>query len=294
MARRSGAHGGLAMSLALGTSLLWPGVAAGVNSLTDSGGYQITSHFETPAGVTTSSIALNDPVVLSIGGEGPESPISGLAITDQLPAGLVVAATPNVIRAGGFTSGTVTAQPGSSTISLTGLGFPADAGTGAVRVTLTATSPGLKQDSLTNISSDQGGPASVVDGSVDVVAPPVIGTVFDPTSLSAPGSAHLKFIITNPRGNDVALTNVSVFDSAMPMSVDNTSSATCGGWLSTGLFAGMEVNLTGASIAVGGICTFSVGVSTTFPGYYSVPSQVQSDNGGTGNTSTAALSVGYA
>src|SRR5205085_5399504 len=66
------------------------------------------------------SIALNANSTLSFSISNPNTNValSGVAFTDSLPAGLVVAATPNVIGSCG--SGTITAVAGSGSISLSG------------------------------------------------------------------------------------------------------------------------------------------------------------------------------
>jgi len=79
--------------------------------------------------------------------------LNGVAFTDALPAGLIVA-TPN-----GLTStcgGTATAVAGSSSVSLTGATF-APAASCTISVNVTGTTGGLKNNSVTGTSTDVGG-----------------------------------------------------------------------------------------------------------------------------------------
>ena len=287
MARRSGVLAALAFGLALGPGLAWPaGAAAAASPML------VGSVFYTPPpshGQLTST-PLNESVSLVIEVFTVMPVLNGVTVIDQLPAGLVVAGAPDVQTVGWSTVGTVTAVPGSSTISLTGFGVSLDY-PGLVYVNVTGTSPGTKTDDLSAICSGYGPATEVLDGSIDVVAPPSTSTAYDPGSLSAPGGASLQFSISNPAGNDVALANVG-FSDALPagLSVGSSSASQCGGILTTG--SGL-IALAGASIAVDSACTFSVEVSSSAIGYYTVTTQAGSDNGGTGNTSTANLSVGY-
>jgi hypothetical protein len=281
MARRSGVVAALLITLALSASFLCPARAAAG---------PVTSHAFSSfnlGGVLTSSMPLNGTVTLSIT-VANASGDTGIEVADQLPAGLVVAAVPNVTEGFWQTIGTVTAVPGSSTISLTGFGTVEPAA--YVTVDVTGTSPGSKTDNLTS-TSDQGGSLGVNDSSIDVVAPPSLSTAFTPASLANAGITSLGFTITNPSGNDVALSGVGFSDTLTTLTTGSGPATACGGTLTITLPS--TIALSGASIAPGASCSFSVGVTGAWFGYFSVSTQVTSTNGGTGNTSTAHLSVGY-
>ena len=285
MARRSGALAGLLFTLALSASALLPARAAAV---TGTGHYEVWSDF-VKGGFLTSSMPLNGTVTLWIDVVSPAETTTGLSVTDHLPLGLVVAAVPNVTEGGWYTTGTVTADPGSSTISMSG--FSAFDFGPYLHVEVTGTSPGLKTDNLTS-TSDQGGPDNTVfDSSIEVVAPPSISTVFTPGSLATAGNASLSFTITNPAGNDATLTGVGFSDTLATLTTGSGPATACGGTLT--ITAPSTIALSGASIAPGASCNFGVNVVAAWFGYFSVSTQITSDNGGTGNTSTANLSVGY-
>src|SRR5439155_14795200 len=94
-----------------------------------------------------SGIPLNGTTSLSfaIGNPNP-GVVTGLGFTDSLPAGLVVA-NPNGLSAG-CDPGTVTASPGSSSVSLSGGSVPGSSVCG-ISVNVTGTGAGDKTNSVT-------------------------------------------------------------------------------------------------------------------------------------------------
>ena len=169
MARRSGTLTALALALAWSASLTWPGAAAGSGS----SGYNVKSSFVDLGGFVASSVPLNGTVRLDIGAIIAVG-LTNLSITDQLPAGLVVANPSNVTLYGDFLGASVTAVAGSSTIIVS---VPyLLMGPGDVMVNVIGTTPATKTDNLTSINSDSGAPVFVTDATIDVVAPPSVST----------------------------------------------------------------------------------------------------------------------
>src|SRR5205823_13215488 len=106
------------------------------------------------------SIALNSNSTLSFTITNPNtfSALSGVAFTDNLPAGVVVAATPNVTGSCG--SGTITAVAGSGSISLSGgtlTASPAAGSTCNFSVDVTGTTADSKSNTTGAITSTEGG-----------------------------------------------------------------------------------------------------------------------------------------
>jgi len=241
------------------------------------------------------SVALNASSTLSFTITNPNtaSALTGVSFTDNLPAGVVVAATPNVTGSCG--SGTITAIAGSSTISLSGgtlTASPAAGSSCTLSVSVTGTTAGSKSNTTGNVTSTEGGTGATSNTAVlTVVAPPSIAKVFNPTTIALNGTTSLQFTITNPAGNTGALTGVA-FSDTLPIGLTVVSSAasTCGGSLTTTAPTG--ITLTGASIAVNSQCVFSVTVTGAASGQYTnTTGAVSSTNGGTGNTATANLTV---
>ncbi len=241
------------------------------------------------------SIALNASSTLSFTITNPNtaSALSGVAFTDNLPAGLVVAATPNVTGSCG--SGTITATAGSSTISLSGgtlTASPAAGSSCTFSVDVTGTTAGDKSNTTGAVTSTEGGTGATSNTALlTVVAPPSIAKVFNPSTIALNATTSLTFTITNPAENTVALTGVA-FTDTLPtgLTVANASASVCGGTLTTTAPTGIA--LTGATIAVNSQCVFSVTVTGAASGQYTnTTGNVTSTNGGTGNTASASLTV---
>src|SRR5262249_38139504 len=141
------------------------------------------------------------------------------------------------------------------------------------------------------VTSTEGGTGNTATASVNVVAPPSIAKVFNPSTIALNATTSLTFTITNPAANTVSLTGVA-FTDTLPtgLTVANATSTVCGGTLTTTAPTGIA--LTGATIAANGNCQFSVTVTGAASGQYTnTTGNVSSTNGGTGNTATANLTV---
>ena len=109
--------------------------------------------------------------------------LTGVAFTDNLPGGLVVA-TPNGV--GGTCTGTVTAVAGSSSISLSGQSLAPNSSC-TVIVNVTGTTAGDKSNSV-QVTSTNGGTGNTSTASITVVAPPTIAKAFGAASIPLNGS----------------------------------------------------------------------------------------------------------
>jgi uncharacterized repeat protein (TIGR01451 family) len=239
------------------------------------------------------SIPLNGSTSLSFTIQNPNTTtaFTGVGFTDTLPAGLVVS-TPNGLT-GSCGGGTITATAGSSVISLSGATVAANTSC-TFSVNVTGTTAGLKNNVTGAVTSNEGGTGGTASASINVVAPPVIAKVFNPSSISVNGTTSLTFTITNPAANTVALTGVSFTDNLPAgLAVASASATVCGGTLTTTAPSGIA--LSGATIAANSQCQFSVTVTGLASGQYTnTTGNVTSTNGGTGNTASANLTVGVA
>jgi uncharacterized repeat protein (TIGR01451 family) len=214
--------------------------------------------------------------------------VTGVAFSDTLPAGLVVS-TPNGLT-GTCGSGTITATAGTGTISLSG-GTIAASSSCTFAVNVTGSTAGTKNNTTGNVTSTEGGTGGTASASINVVAPPSIAKVFNPTGIALNATTSLTFTITNPAANAVPLTGVA-FTDTLPtgLAVANASATVCGGTLTTTAPTGIA--LTGATIAANSQCQFSVTVTGAVSGQFTNNTgSVTSINGGTGNTATANLAV---
>jgi mucin-19 len=236
------------------------------------------------------SVPLNGSTSLSftIQNNNTTQSLSGIGFTDTLPAGLMIS-TPNGLT-GTCGGGTITATQGTNAISLTGATL-AQSSSCTFSANVTGTAAGQQNNTTSAITSTQGGTGSTASASIAVVAPPSIADVFNPTAIALNTTSSLTFTITNPAANTVALTGVA-FTNTLPagLTVASATATVCGGTLTTTAPTGIV--LTGASIAAGSQCQFSVTVTGAASGNYtSTTGAANSTNGGTGNTATANLTV---
>jgi uncharacterized repeat protein (TIGR01451 family) len=141
------------------------------------------------------------------------------------------------------------------------------------------------------VSSANGGTGLAASASLNVEAPPLIAKAFGASGIALNATTSLTFTITNPTGNPVSLTGVG-FTDPLPtgLTVASGTATPCGGTLT--VTAPTSIALSGATVAAGTPCTFSVTVTGAVSGIYTnITGSVSSTNGGTGNTATAGLTV---
>jgi hypothetical protein len=217
--------------------------------------------------------------------------LTGLAFSDSLPTGLVVASTPGAVDHCG---GTFTAASGSTSVGLSG-GSVAAGGSCTLSVSVTGAASGVKNNTTGIVSSIEGGAGTTSNtATVTVVAPPTISKSFGASSILVNGLTSLTFTIGNPNAT-AALTGVAFIDS-LPSGLQVASSpgATnpCGGTF-TATASSTSVSLSGGTIPAGGTCMLSVSVTGTVDGIKNnTTAAVSSANGGAGAASnTATLTV---
>lgn len=229
--------------------------------------------------------------------------LTNVAFADILPSGLVISTPSNL---GGSCAGApgavATAVAGSRNIELSAVMFDGInfGGTNScdLLVDVTGVAPGLQSTTttaptggLSGYGTQTGLPATA---SIVVVAAPSIAAAFSPTSIAAGGTSYVTFTIANPAGNTVPLTGVG-FTVTLPagLSAAGPAGPMCGGTLTLSPPSG--VSLSGATIAVGGQCQFSLMFAGVAAGSYTITtSHVASANGGSGNVATAPLTANAA
>jgi uncharacterized repeat protein (TIGR01451 family) len=246
------------------------------------------------------SVTLNGNSTLSFTVTNPNtaSTLSGVGFTDSLPAGVVVATTPNVTGSCG--SGTITGTAGSSTISLSGGTLTASPGAGSActfSVDVTGTSAGSKSNTTGAVTSTEGGTGATSNTAVlTVVAPPTTTKAFNSTTIAPNGTSTLSITITNPAANTVPLNGVSftdTFPANLVVANPNGLTNTCVGPATATAGSG-SVSLTGGTIPINSSCVVSVNVTSSVGGsYLNSTGPVSTTNGGTGNPASATLSVAF-
>ncbi|MGV7218487.1 DUF7933 domain-containing protein [Bradyrhizobium sp. UFLA05-112] len=276
---------------------VWAAVMGVLIAFVSPGAAQVVRGQNTPTiakSFGASAISVGSSTTLTFTVTGATLGNTGVNFTDALPGGLVVATPPGLTVTGADAScnvSNVTAAAGAASISLANVSLASNQ-TCTVAVNVTATSTGQKNNSV-KVSSDQGpGNDATAHLTVDAAptpSPPAIAKSFAPSSIPLGGTSALTFTITNPNAS-AALTGVA-FSDTLPagLTVPATSIAQCGGTLTT---TATSIALAGASIAGGGVCSFSVTVTGTTTGTkVNNSSAVTSTNGGTGNTASASIEV---
>jgi uncharacterized repeat protein (TIGR01451 family) len=237
------------------------------------------------------SIPLNGTTALTftIVNSNTSTTFNGLAFTDSLPAGLVVAPTPNLSNTCG---GTAAASAGSSSISLSA-GTLGPGASCTVSANVQGVTAGVKNNSVTASTTD-GATSNTSNASITVVAPPTISKAFGAATVQVGGSTSLSFTIQNPN-TTTSLTGVGFTDtlpSGLVVSTPNGLTGSCGGGTITATAGSGSVSLAGATLAASASCTFSVNVTAMAVGTQNnTTGPVTSTEGGTGGTASASVSV---
>lgn len=222
--------------------------------------------------------------------------LTGVALVDSYPAGLVNAAVPNAATTCG---GTVTATAGAGFVSLGG-GSVSAASTCTVSVDVSAASAGIYANTSGGVSSNESGAAGSGSNTVSltVIGAPQASKTFSPASTRINLDSRLSITISNPNST-TALTGVS-FTDTYPAGLVNTATpnptlnCTSGSTATRtgGAAGGNTIGFSGGSLAAGGSCTVEINVSSATAGSYANSTgPIASANGGTGAAATTTLVV---
>ncbi len=263
--------------------------------------------------VTVSQASLNKafaPAVIDVGGtstltftltNGAGNPAQGgINFTDNLPANVAVAATPNVTTTCPSGTGAVTAAAGSGTIAVTGASMSSAQASCVVTVDVTSNVPG---GPYTNAAANITGIArltnAVTASSLTVQSLPALTKAFAPSTVGVGQAATLTFTLTNPAGAP-ARTSLT-FSDALPAGLVIAATPnvvnSCGGApsITAGAGAGtFTIGGTGVNAAAGpSTCTVSVDVSSTTAAAYWLNGAAQVSVGGTltNNVTNQTLTV---
>ncbi|HET9283874.1 MAG TPA: hypothetical protein VFR24_18145, partial [Candidatus Angelobacter sp.] len=245
-------------------------------------------------GATTIPLNGTTSLTFTISSSNVNQTLSGIAFTDNLPAGLVVA-TPNGLT--NTCSTTPTAAAGSGSISLSGASLAPGASC-TVSVNVQGTTAGVKNNSVT-VSDTVAGTGNTSNASITVVAPPTIAKAFGAGTIPLNGTTTVTFTISNP--NTIAagdLTGVA-FSDTLPNTTGTLVVAatpgvvnTCNGTVTATAGTGV-ISLSGGTVAHSASCTLTVNVTGTAAGdANNTTGAITSTEGGTGTISnTATLKI---
>jgi arabinogalactan endo-1,4-beta-galactosidase len=150
-------------------------------------------------------VALNGSASLTFSLSNPNTgtSLTGIGLTDTLPAGLLVA-TPNGLT-GSCGSGTITATAGSNSVSLSG-GTLASAATCNFTLNVLATATGSQNNTTSAVTSTEGGSGSTASASITVTAPSQQPT--EPTDVT-PLNGEVYYVLNQLSGLQVDLNDNS-------------------------------------------------------------------------------------
>jgi uncharacterized repeat protein (TIGR01451 family) len=236
---------------------------------------------------TPSTIQLNGVSQLGIVISNPNtSALTGVTITDALPAGLVFT-TPETTS---FCGGTVVVT--TTTFTFTGGTIGAGALCGFLEIVQGVTA-GNKVNTA-NATTTQTGPAGLPAMATLTVLPPVPPTLtkaFSPSTVTVGATTTLTFTLTNP--NLVGLSRITFadpFPGGLGVAANPAVFNSCGGVPSVGPFA-LAVAYANASLRPGGSCTFSVNVTATSAGVKNNTTTIVSSSAGIGSPASGTLTV---
>src|SRR6185312_4499319 len=173
------------------------------------------------------TLPLNGTTTLTFSITNPNSTLAltGLAFTDNLPAGLVVAPTPGLTNTCG---GTATAAAGASSVSLAA-GTLAPSAACVVSVNVQGTTGGVQNNSVL-VTSANAGNGNTSNASITVAGPPVLIKAFGAASIPLNGSTSLSFTVQN-NNTTVALSGVGFSDTlpaGLVVATPNGLTGSCG------------------------------------------------------------------
>nr|MBP8296679.1 hypothetical protein [Burkholderiales bacterium] len=240
-----------------------------------------------------STVPLHGATVLSftINNPNPALGLTGIAFTDTLPPGLVVA-TPNALT-GGCGAGTITATAGSNSVNLTG-GTVAASASCTFGVNVTGITGGVKSNTTAAITATEAGVGATSNTvTITVVTPLTIAKAFGAAAIPLNGSTSLTIVIQNPNAT-VALTGVAFTDTlpaGLEVATPNAMTNSCGGTATATAGSG-AVSLANGAIVAGGSCAVSSSVTGVTAGdKNNTTGSVASTNGGSGTSASATTTV---
>lgn len=236
-------------------------------------------------------IAINGTTVLTLTiSNSNATALTGVAVSDTYPAGLVNTATPGVTNTcGGSTTGGVA---GGNSIGLTGATLVANSSC-TVTVNVTSASNNSYLNTTTAVSSSNGGVGNMGSATLFVHAPPTVTKAFSPDTINVGTPSVLTITLSNP--NSTAMTNAA-FTDTYPAGIVNTgvpgAATTCGG-TATAAAAGGSVALSGGTLPANASCVVTVSVTSNTAGsrVNTIPAGGLATTGGISNTVAATATL---
>lgn len=249
-----------------------------------------------PVNVSTGATQNLSQLTFTITNPNSGMNLTGVGFTDVLPSGLVSGNASVPVCGGTLTVSTpsqVTASS-NSTITLSGATVPNPGPPCTFPLGVLGLSAGLKINTTGAVTSTEGGTGNTASANLDVQGPPVLTKSFTPDQILVNQTSTMAFTIQNPNSS-LTLTGIGFSDSLptnLVIATPNGLSGSCGGGTISANAGGGSLSLTGASLAGGASCTFSVKVTSSVASIYpNVVTQVNSTEEGAGGPAIAKLTV---
>lgn len=212
----------------------------------------------TPAQVTVNTDSLLTITLTNPAANGANA-ITGVALTDAYPAGL--------INSGGVLSntcgGAATGVDGGNTLALSNATIPGNNGTCAITINVKSATLGAYLNNTGPVTSTNAATAATdSDTLVVTLAAPTAAKGFSPAMQSINFTSLLTITLSNPNGADIAGVNFTdLYPAGLVNSVTPAAATTCGGAV-TAAAGGNSLALTGGTVPAGGSCTVTVYVAS--------------------------------
>ena len=224
---------------------------------------------------TTVVAGLPSTLTLTIGNPaGNTVSLLGAAITDNFPAGMSVAPTPNFTNncGGTISSGN---NAGDTSIILAGGGPVAAGGSCTISVSVISSTIGANANTTLAVSSANTVTGLTATATLTVTAPgnPILTKVSAPNPVQVNTPATLTFTISNK----TTATNDMGFTDTLPAGVTVSTPATFGGTCTsttgaalvrTAVAGGNTITVTGVDLAASASCTVTINIQSATPGSY--------------------------
>ncbi|MGE0886656.1 MAG: beta strand repeat-containing protein [Blastocatellales bacterium] len=234
-------------------------------------------------GISTLTISITNPAANTVA-------LTGVAVTDNFPAGLQVDTTPMATNSCG--TGTFAPAANATSVTISGATIPVNT-TCTFTVKVKGTTSGPKVNTTGAVTSANGGTGNTATATLTVGVPPTIAKAFGATDIALNGTTSLTFNINN--SNSLPLTGVAFTDSlpaGLVIATPSALSTSCGGVVTANAGAS-SISLTGGTIAASGSCVISLNVRGTTPGPKNNTTSVITANetgpGLTSNTATVTV-----
>jgi len=227
--------------------------------------------------------------------------LSGMSLTDTLPANVRVAPTPNVTTTCG--AGTVAAAAGATAVTLSG-GTLAAGASCTISLSVTSATGGIYVNTIPSSSlgdaqgSTNSAPAQATLN-VGNASGVTVAKAFAPSIIAPGATSILTIAISNTSANAAALSSLSLTDplpTHVTLAATPNASTTCSGGTVSAAAGGSTISLSGASIAPNASCTIVATVTASVTGTDTntiPPGAVTTGQGATnGSPAQATLTVG--